>query len=396
MKETIIFGILIFFLIFFSCGKKEENGYPIKIKKVDNVIYIDNPGYPKNLTKEFNLKEELSIGNETDDNYLFLKVRKLFVDDQGNIFVLDSGRCLVQIFDENGRYIRSIGRKGKGPGEFLRPYDLIVDIKKIIHILDGKNRKISCYHLNGTFISDLRLKDGSPSSFFLDPKGFYFVKYSITGNTGEEKNKIVKYTLNGNRLLQSKEFLESKREIYRKGGFVLTFKAHFDLKGYFAYDQKESFYYGSSDRYEIILFNTNFEKLKIIRKRDHKRIKVTREEIKDVKEGFKENLKRRGIFFDFGTLKFPEYREIFSGIWLDDRNRILINTTTKEDKAHIDIYNSEGIYLEKMVINKPPEEIPLAWVFYCPVFKDGFIYSVVRNKEEALLVKKYMLLEKKK
>ena len=273
---------------------------------------------------------------------------------------------------------------------------MIVDRKKIIHILDGKNRKISRYHLNGTFISDLRLKEGSPSSFFLDPKGFYFVNYSIPGNTGERKNKIIKYTLNGNRLIQSKEFLESKRKRYGKRGFVLTFKAHFDPKGYFAYDQKESFYYGFSDRYEIILFNTNFEKLKIIRKRDHKRIKVTREEIKDVKDGLKENLKRRGIFFDIETLKLPEYRKIFSGIWLDGRNRILINTTTKEDKAHIDIFNNEGIYLEKMVIDKPPEGIPLYWIFDCPVFKDGFIYSVVRNKEEVLLVKKYRLVEKKR
>ena len=396
MKKTIFFFIFLFFLICSSCVKKEENGYPVKIKKVDNVIYIDNPNFPKNLTKEFNLNEELSIGNETDDNYFFLRVRKLFVDDQENIFVLDSGRYIVQIFDKNGRYIRSIGGKGKGPGEFLRPYDLIVDSRKIIHILDGKNRKISRYHLNGTFISDLRLKEGSPSLFFLDSKGFYFVNYSIPGNTGERKNKIIKYTLNGNRLLQSREFIESKRKIEEKRGFVLTFKAPFDPKGYFAYDKKENFYYGFSDIYEIMLFNTNFEKLKIIKKRDHKRIKVTIEEIKDVKDGLKDSLKRRGIFFDIDTIKFPEYHKIFSGIWVDNRGRILINTTTKENKAHIDIFNSEGIYLEKMVINGPPEGIPLAWVFYCPVFKDGFIYSVVSNKEEALLVKKYRLLEKKK
>jgi hypothetical protein len=58
------------------------------------------------------------------------------------------------------------------------------------------------------------------------------------------------------------------------------------------------------------------------------------------------------------------------------------------------VFNREGVYEEKMIISEPPDDTTLAWIFHKPVFKNGFIYSVVLNKEGMLLVKKYRLVEK--
>ena len=43
------------------------------------------------------------------------------MDDSGRIFILDWRDCIIKLFDNEGLYLRSIGRKGEGPGELNRP-----------------------------------------------------------------------------------------------------------------------------------------------------------------------------------------------------------------------------------------------------------------------------------
>ncbi len=57
------------------------------------------------------------------DIYLWRPV-KLDGDISGNIYVSDQKWCHVFKFDSNGDFIKIIGRKGQGPGEFLNPYCL--------------------------------------------------------------------------------------------------------------------------------------------------------------------------------------------------------------------------------------------------------------------------------
>ena len=44
----------------------------------------------------------------------------------GQILVLNTSTAEVRVFDANGRYLRSIGRRGRGPGEFRYPTEIRV------------------------------------------------------------------------------------------------------------------------------------------------------------------------------------------------------------------------------------------------------------------------------
>ena len=79
---------------------------------------------------------------------------------------------------------------------------------------------------------------------------------------------------------------------------------------------------------------------------------------------------------------------------MDDKDHILICNHIKDAKAFIDVFNREGVYQEKMIINETPDDTTLAWIFHRPVFKNGCIYSAVMNEEGMPLVKKYRLVEK--
>jgi hypothetical protein len=64
------------------------------------------------------LEEDLIIGREDDENYMFYRVKNIEVDNQGNIYVLDAGSHRVQKYDKDGNYLLTIGKRGQGPGEF--------------------------------------------------------------------------------------------------------------------------------------------------------------------------------------------------------------------------------------------------------------------------------------
>lgn len=44
--------------------------------------------------------------------------RAVAVDAAGRLFVVDGGPLVIKVFDQNGTFVRSIGREGAGPGEF--------------------------------------------------------------------------------------------------------------------------------------------------------------------------------------------------------------------------------------------------------------------------------------
>lgn len=108
---------------------EEENG--IKV--------INNPREPLYGEIKFELEEDLSIGSEDDDSYMFHRVRDIEVDGQGNIYVADMGNNRIQKFNRSRSYTQTIRRKGQGPGEFERPPKVEVDDKiGRIYVLDGK------------------------------------------------------------------------------------------------------------------------------------------------------------------------------------------------------------------------------------------------------------------
>src|SRR5688500_5537398 len=63
------------------------------------------------------LVRTLIIGDERPD-YAFSYIWDMAVDHQSRVFVLDRGSGNVRLFDANGRFLRALGGKGSGPGEF--------------------------------------------------------------------------------------------------------------------------------------------------------------------------------------------------------------------------------------------------------------------------------------
>jgi len=89
---------------------------------VDGVLTVHNPSTPAQGELKLKLKPLFSLGGESEDpNQLFGMVQQILVDDEHNSYVLDQQLQEIKVFDAKGEYLRTIGRKGEGPGEFNNP-----------------------------------------------------------------------------------------------------------------------------------------------------------------------------------------------------------------------------------------------------------------------------------
>lgn len=74
----------------------------------------------------------------------------------GNIVVYDQKACHILMFDQQGTYIRKIGKKGQGPGEFSNILCLFATPKNII-VGDTGNMRLQFFDLKGNYVRGFRI-----------------------------------------------------------------------------------------------------------------------------------------------------------------------------------------------------------------------------------------------
>ena len=145
-------SMYILFLIFitFSCNSKNENLYEII-----------------NLQEAFENKKSININDlatnfeyiqlETKDECLTGTRLAIYSNDQ---YLIAIDREKILLFDRNdGRFIRKIGQKGNGPGEYSRTYSVMPYDEGKNLIYAGRNKKRYGYSLDGQLNDTLSIPD---------------------------------------------------------------------------------------------------------------------------------------------------------------------------------------------------------------------------------------------
>ncbi len=58
------------------------------------------------------------------------------VDSWGNVYVSDFSAARIWLFDSRGRFVRSLGRQGQGPGEYRAPTGIAIDSSERLYVRD--------------------------------------------------------------------------------------------------------------------------------------------------------------------------------------------------------------------------------------------------------------------
>lgn len=92
------------------------------VETVKGVKFVKNPASPMQGPTAVEMEQLWELGGETDDEDQFFGViSDIHIDNEGNVYLLDSQLSEVKIFTGDGEFVRTIGREGEGPGEFRRP-----------------------------------------------------------------------------------------------------------------------------------------------------------------------------------------------------------------------------------------------------------------------------------
>lgn len=112
-------------------------------------------------------------------------------DPDGNVYVCDYKANSVLKFDSDGNFLKTIGRKGQGPGDFNMPFNIAVT-KDRLYVWEMGNRRISALALDGTYQKSVHVEmmEGSPQAMKSLPNGSVLLGWEMMDFQNFDKPQI--------------------------------------------------------------------------------------------------------------------------------------------------------------------------------------------------------------
>lgn len=104
-----------------------------------------------------------------EDTWLFNRPTDVAWGKNGEIYVTDGyGNSRVVKFDKHGNFIKTWGKRGTGPGEFILPHSVVVDREGRVYVGDRENQRIQIFDADGEYLREWT-GVGYPYGLFITP-----------------------------------------------------------------------------------------------------------------------------------------------------------------------------------------------------------------------------------
>ena len=137
-------------------GLKSPTG--LAIDNENRFLYITDIGLDQVLVYDADTLQLLrTIGTPGKDHTLttpgdFAKPTGAAVDSDGNLYVADMLNARIEVFDADGGFIRTFGKRGDGPGYFAMPKGVAVDSDGHTWVTDSMQNHVQLFSSDGTFL----------------------------------------------------------------------------------------------------------------------------------------------------------------------------------------------------------------------------------------------------
>jgi hypothetical protein len=319
------------------------------ITKEGELTIVSNPKKPMTKQDFLSLKEEWVLGGaQAKPEAAFSYVRHLAVDEAGSVYVLDSKESVIRVFDASGHFLKRIGRKGDGPGEFASPLRLSIDRTSKELVVSQNSRRISFFDLEGRYLRTLN------TGVHWIPQGEVDSAGHIIGLEADFGSQEAWFALK-----KFDQALNLLAVLIKKPVPDAVIKGDpFAPVPCWALDEQDNVFFGFPDKYEIIVFDKSNKIQRIIRK------EYDPVEIKSESKGTLSKLRPAFQSFFVDSLEY-----LYVRTWIPGPN---------ENEFVYDIFDKEGRYLASQ---------PLAGRLW--IARRSYFYSVNEDEEGFHVLKKF-------
>ncbi len=384
MKKAVsTIAILIAFILLLGCREREktagagksEPAYPVAVEFIEGIKSVRNPEFPKEGVIKYLLEEELTIGGESGGMESVLnRPQDLKLDSDGNIYVMDWGDVDIKVFAPDGRLLRTVSKKGQGPGEIDVPAFFVVSADDKIIILSSRQYQISVLDNLGTYLSGFKV-EGFCHALGVDKnQRIYFNQLLTPEITATEEyqkveNRMALFRANyeGKARVSLGEYLDNfqMRKITKtkKGVTGVSSTSREAYKTSWLVGPDDRIYLGYNRDYQLDVYAPEWKLLF----RFGREFTPIRHPAYSPDRGHPE-------FYP----AFADWRKFF-----DDRSNLWLEQYVAEGvEDHVfDVFSPEGIYLKQVRV---PEILFLV--------RGDKAYSIIRTEEEFLVVKRFRMV----
>ncbi len=130
------------------------------------------------------LHEEISIGKSDGvPQELFSRIGAVVPTHDGGALVFEAEAIELRQFDSTGKFVRVIGRKGPGPGEYRwAPTGITISSAGDIYSWEGQSQRVNVYAADGKFTGVWTTPGARgliPSGGWIDPNGLAYTRVPV-------------------------------------------------------------------------------------------------------------------------------------------------------------------------------------------------------------------------
>lgn len=132
-------------------GGIDTKEHLVSVYDTVNNKHLYNIGWRGTMEGEFNLPNNIALGHD------------------GNLYVVDGGNFRVQVFTQEGEFIRTFGSIGRLMGQFSRPKGIALDSDNNVYVVDSAFGNIQIFNSKGQLLMAIgqRQKRGAAGEYFL-------------------------------------------------------------------------------------------------------------------------------------------------------------------------------------------------------------------------------------
>jgi len=378
------FSILVSFFLMISFGMAQQINYNAKaVKLIPEKSFLPHADWEALFYDD----TKSTLAGKVGLN------KQLMVGPDERVYISDRSNFTISILDETGRLIKTFGKKGYKPGEFVNNQDFNGMLKGKLLVISDNQGRINFFDLDGNFVNMITI-DFMPLRIFPLNSGNLIVWGHVPVSGDQSKNVLAeveypsgKYTVFYEKTTSNKQ--PDRLKIPMDDNTVISIGAPYSAGSQIiriTADDKVVWADNSSDI--VKLFTRGNGKFKASEFRiKTEPIAIGAEEKEEYYQNFKEKLKKKGIDTTYAEQVkvdgfYPDYLPYFYNMILDEQSHAMffIYTNNENEDYAFEAYSTDGEFLGKSEFKI--EGYDLLSKLSSFKFRDGYVYTKALKHDE--------------